>query len=169
MDRKAFQEQVLPLKNRLYRQALHLLPGAQEAEDAVQDVLIKLWNRRSELAGIENLEAWTYRIMRNACLDRLRTRKHRIVALSDAATLASSESGPAAQTEWRDAFDHVSAIMGRLPEAQRSVLHLREIEEMSYQEIADQTGQSMDSVKVNLFRARRSVRDQYTQQLAYGS
>lgn len=169
MTQREFSERVLPLRHRLYRLAASLLPDGPSAEDAVQDVLLKLWDRRGELDAVENLEAWCVRVTRNACLDRLRSPRHRTVLLEDARTVPSAEAAPDGRAEWRDAWRRVRALMGALPEAQRTVLQLREIEQYSYREIAEATGQSMDSVKVNLHRARKAVRSGFAQQLAYGS
>jgi RNA polymerase sigma-70 factor (ECF subfamily) len=169
MDSKTFQAQVLPFKDKLYRYAKSLLGAQQDAEDAIQEVFIKLWNQRFDLDRVNSLEAWAMRITRNWCLDRLKSKKHRVVELPEASRLKNQSQDLERETEWKDAFVLVRKIMTQLPEQQKSVLHLREIEQLSYKEISDITGQSIESVKVNLFRARKRVRSEYQQVAAYGS
>ena len=169
MDRDGFQHSILPLKHRLFRFAKSLLRSEHEAEDAVQDVLIKLWDQRASLDQVRQIEAWSMRVMRNHCLDRIKSRRHRVVDLAEAPAMRHPDADPGMTTEWRDTYANVRAIIRELPENQRTVLHLREVEQLSYKEIVETTGMSMDSVKVNLFRARRTVRERYHHLAAYGS
>jgi RNA polymerase sigma-70 factor (ECF subfamily) len=169
MDRTGYQQRILPLKNKLFRFAKSFLKSEAEAEDAVQEVLIKLWDQRESLDRVNHLEAWCMRVMRNWCLDRLKSKKHRVIELQEAVPMSHPGADPGRQAEWKDAYESVKAIMRRLPEGQRTVLQLREVEQLSYKEIVEATGMSMESVKVNLFRARKTVRARYTNLAAYGS
>lgn len=159
MDQRAFEQQVMPHKHRMYRLAMGMLSDGPSAEDTVQDVLLKTWKRRGELGSIERLDAWLLRVTRNACLDHLRSPKSKTVGLEEASVMPSTAPDPARQAETRDAMRMLHRLMRALPDSQRSVFQLREIERLSYREIAEATGQSMDAVKVNLHRARQRVRE----------
>ncbi|MFT7589681.1 MAG: RNA polymerase sigma factor (sigma-70 family) [Limisphaerales bacterium] len=169
MNLSEFKNTILPLKHKLFRYAKSILNSAHDAEDAVQEVMIKLWTQRDNLDDIKSLEGWSMTVMRNHCLDRIKSKKHRVVDIQDAYQIKSGTADPGKTTEWRDAYNNVKEIMNGLPENQRTALHLREVEEMTYQEIAESSGMSLDAVKVNLFRARRTVREQYVNLTAYGN
>ncbi len=158
MTSERFTTEVLPLRNTCYRFALSMLHNGPEAEDLAQEVLMKLWERRSELVAIQNVEAWAVRATRNLALDRMR---HSSWRTGDIAVVydAASEQLPADQTvEQREAVRAVFDCMEHLPETQRAVLHLREVEALSYEEIGRALSLSPPQVKVYLHRARKRVR-----------
>lgn len=158
MTTRDFREHIWPYKDRLYRFALRLTEGdSAEAEDVVQEVFIKLWHQASALAGINNLEAWMLRLTRNLAIDKLRGGyKRRKVDLD---TAPQAELTHPAQSDWQDAYEQARGAINQLPEALRSVMHLRDVEGMSYQEICDALEMSMPQVKTNLHRARQRVRE----------
>lgn len=158
MTQATFLTTVLPLRDRCYRLAASLLRNGPESEDVAQDVMLRLWTRRARLAEVDNLEAFALRAARNAALDRMRHSSWRtgdVDALYDHAT---AEIGPDARAEQREAIDAVFASMSDLPEVQRAILHLREVEQLSYDEIAAALDLSAAQVKVYLHRARKRVR-----------
>ncbi|MEM8527306.1 MAG: RNA polymerase sigma factor [Bacteroidota bacterium] len=158
MTKREFQQAVAPIRDKLYRFALRMMNNIPEAEDVVQEVLIKLWQQRERLLQVTNLEAWSVRMTRNVSVDKLRTRKQ----TDDVDQLVNVETDlrtPDLLAEEKDTFLIVQQAIQELPEKQRLVMHLRDIEEHSYQEIAEALEMPMNQVKVNLFRARKKVRE----------
>jgi len=158
MTIKNFTQQIIPIKDRLYRFALRMVNNAAEAEDVVQEVLIKLWHKREELPHIKNLEAWSIRLTRNLSVDKLRTKKHHIESIDTQFNAASPNQNPAQLAESKDTLNRIHQLIQTLPENQKLVLQLRDIEELSYKEIAELLEMSMNQVKVNLFRGRQALK-----------
>lgn len=154
---------ILPLKNKLYRLALRITLDHAEAEDVVQETIIKVWNRRDEWPQIENIEAFCLTICRNLSVDKTRHSDNQTHALDDA-PIATHHSplttlSPEDQLVQRDRIQLVRRLIDSLPEKQRSCMQLRDVEEKSYRDIADILGISEEQVKVNIFRARQAIRD----------
>ncbi len=156
-----FHNQVFPIRHKLYRFALRITGSVHEAEDVVQEVLEKVWKTAPEQVGnIQNWEAWCMTLTRNRSLDKTRSQSLRRAApLEGVAERSSDTATPAQTTEQNDLVNRVKMMMQQLPEKQRLVMHLRDIEELSYDEIAESLGISLDQVKVNLHRARKSIRE----------
>lgn len=163
-----FKQMVLPFQNKLYRFALRLLGTNAEAEDVVQEVFIKAWDRREQLPEYTNVEAWCMRVTKNLSLDVLKS-KHRKFRLNKTdRDVQNTALTPDRQTEVNDAYARVHEIMETLPEKQKLVLQLRDIEGYSYQEISEMLEINLSQVKVNLFRARDKVRKQMIKAESYG-
>ncbi|MEO1514953.1 MAG: sigma-70 family RNA polymerase sigma factor [Bacteroidota bacterium] len=168
MSWKDFQTQALTYKNKMYRFALRFVGNPAEAEDIVQEVFIKLWNQKDRLGSYNNLEAWCMKLTRNLSIDKLRSKHRRVEDIEGARQMASGGADPHRKAEVSDLLQRVREIMQTLPENQRIVLQLRDIEEMTYQEISDATELSLAQVKVNLFRARQHIRTQMANMESYG-
>ncbi len=161
-----FKYRVLPVKDKLYRFALRFLRNEAEAQDVVQEVLIKAWHQGDEL---RNAEAWCMRLTRNLSLNLLDSaRRRRTEALADDDRYASEAITPYAHTETQDALQHVRELLQRLPVKQQQVLELRDVEGYTYQEISEALAMDLNQVKVNLFRARQTLRTQLINRNAYG-
>jgi len=158
MTKREFQNAVAPIRDKLYRFALRMMNNVPEAEDVVQEVLIKLWQQRERLLQVTNLEAWSVRMTRNVSIDKLRTRKQ-TDNVDQLLNVETDLRTPDRLVEEKDTFSVVKQAIQELPEKQRLVMHLRDIEEHSYQEISEALDMPMNQVKVNLFRARKSVRN----------
>ena len=167
MKKLSFRDDVLPLKNKIFRLALRVTLNKAEAEDIVQDVLIRVWNKRDELGEVESIEAYSLTVCKNLALDRIARKETSNVAL-DAPQMLSNEASPDQQLMQSERLRMVEKFFNTLPEQQRMVMHLRDIEGKSYKEIAGITGQSEEQVKVNLFRARQRIRQQIEKIEAYG-
>ncbi len=150
---------ILPLKNAMYRLALRITPGSQEAEDVVQDVIIKLWNMRDRLEDVDNLEAFAMRMTRNLALDRQRMRANHTESLDVAMERPQAED---TRSDAREQVETIRAMMQLLPEKQRSAMQLRDFEGYSYKEIAEMLTMTEDQVKVNIFRARQFIKTKLT-------
>lgn len=156
-----FHDQVFPIRHKLYRFALRITGSVHEAEDVVQEVMEKVWKTAPEqMTNIQNWEAWCMTLTRNRSLDKTRSQTLRRTAPLDGVAERSSDTmTPAQTTENRDLIDRAKKMMQQLPEKQRLVMHLRDIEELSYEEISESLNISLDQVKVNLHRARKTVRE----------
>jgi len=169
MDLKAFETRVLPAKNKLYRFALRLVNHEDEAKDLVQEVFIKVWDRREEMAEIQNTEAWCMRVIRNLAYDKLRQQQRRPSdSLDSTFDLKINTPDPHEFMELSDNVKRIGSLISALPDKQRQVIHLRDVEGYSYNEISDIMGIDLNQVKTNLFRARNAVREKLININAYG-
>ncbi len=169
MKEVSFRNDVLPLKNLLYRLAMRITQRHEEAEDIVQDTLIKVWNKRDEWEKIESIEAWCLTICRNLALDRLRSGNSQSESLDALHPDTPDNVGtPYEQMLQRDRIELVRRMVDALPEKQRSCMQLRDFEGKSYKEIAAILNISEDQVKVNIFRARQAIKNKYQQIEGYG-
>lgn len=161
MTRAIFQEQIFPIRHKLYRFALRITGSSHEAEDVVQEVMEKVWKTAPEQsATVLNWEAWCMTLTRNRSLDKTRSQNLRRTASLDGVSEQRADSAsPAQAAENRDLADRVKTMMQELPEKQRLVMHLRDIEELTYEEISDTLSISLEQVKVYLHRARKAVRE----------
>jgi RNA polymerase sigma factor (sigma-70 family) len=162
MDLQQFEIKILPLKDKIFRLAKALLTDASEAEDAVQDIYLKLWSLRNELDKADNLTAFSLQIARNHCFDRLRSLSRvQFSELTDNEEKISSERSPYEQTEQTDLINAIKRLIGALPEQQRIVIHLRDVEGLEMDEIVTITGMTENAIKVYLSRARQSIRKSF--------
>ena len=169
MKKVSFRNDVLPLKNELFRLALRITLNRVEAEDIVQDTLIKVWDRRFEWESIDSIEAFSLTVCRNLSLDRLRKKENSNDSLEDvniADPVASSN--PQDRMIQEDRVSLVRQIIDSLPEKQRSCMQLRDFEGKSYKEIAQVLDITEEQVKVNIFRARQMVKQKYLKLDNYG-
>ncbi|AEA20862.1 RNA polymerase sigma factor [Prevotella denticola] len=169
MKKVSFRNDVLPLKNELFRLALRITLNRAEAEDIVQDTLIKVWNRREEWNAIDSIEAFSLTVCRNLSLDRIRKKGNDNDSLEDvkaAEPLASSN--PQDRMIQTDKVRLIRQIVDGLPEKQRSCMQLRDFEGKTYKEIASVLDISEEQVKVNIFRARQTVKQKYLKLDNYG-
>lgn len=158
MTPQQFTDTYLPLSEGLYRLALHLLESGQDAEDAVQDLYARLWKARDSLDGIQNPRAYCLTLLRNMCIDRIRSaQRHGTTALAE--ETAGQSPGPDEKLHGREKLRGVIQAIERLPESQRKVLMMRVIEEKSYEEIARDTGMSQLTLRVLLSQARKKLKD----------
>lgn len=169
MNLESFQSRVLPVKNKLYRFALRFLGNEDEAQDIVQEVFIRVWNGRDQMSEVQNWEAWCMRITKNLSLDRIRTlTRKQTQPLEDGFAVVHTALSPHESAEVTESMGRIAQIISSLPEKQRQVIHLRDVEGYSYNEICEIMELDMNQVKVNLFRARHAVREKMTKINAYG-
>jgi RNA polymerase sigma-70 factor, ECF subfamily len=169
MDANEFKMEVLPLKNKLYRFASRMLDDTEEASDAVQEVFMKLWNIRDKLHSLNSLEAFAMTVTRNYCLDRIKSR--RTVSVEQTGSLLFEEDKNVnieKLTEQRDTIRHLRQIMNLLPEQQRMIIQLRDIEGYEYEEIEEALNINLNTIRVNLSRARKKLRDVYINKITNG-
>ncbi len=163
MKQISFQTDILPLKNDLYRMALRITMNAAEAEDVVQETMMKVWNRRDQWGQIESIEAFCLTICRNLSLDKVRRMDNQTQSLDaayDPKDLGVS-SNPEEQAIQSDRIRLVRQMISQLPEKQRSCMQLRDMEGKSYKDIATILDITEEQVKVNIFRARQTIREKF--------
>ena len=158
MEYISFQNTVLPLSDRLFRLALRITMNRAEAEDVVQDTLLRVWERRSEWEQIDSLEAFAIATCRNRALDVAKLAGRNTVPLDKVEGKHLPAPNAQLSLEAREQLSIVRRLMDSLPELQRTIMHLRDIEGKTYGEIAEVLGISETQVKVYLHRARSKVR-----------
>ena len=150
MKKLSFRDDVLPLKDKIFRLALRITLSRAEAEDIVQDVLIKVWNRRNDLAEVDSIEAYSLTVCRNLSLDRLQRKENDNVNLDDAPPTEADDAPPDLQMIRNERIDNIKRLIERLPIPQRAAMQLRDMEGKTYKEISAITGQTEEQVKVML-------------------
>lgn len=164
-----FRQDLLPLKDKIYRMGLRITLNAQEAEDLTQDTLLRVWNKRNELNNVASLEAYCLTICRNMALDRLALKENSNLPLDTEGTDAPDNARtPEEQLEYDEKLRRVNQLFNALPEKMRTALQLRDIEGKSYQEAAQVMGVTEETFKVTLHRARKAIRNQYEKIENYG-
>lgn len=159
------------MKDMLFRLALRITLSREEAEDIVQDTLIRVWNRRDSWDTIENIEAFALTVCRNMALDRLRLHDNRNTSLDADDTphdRPATTSNPYEHAVQREKVQIVRQLIDSLPEKQRACMQLRDIEGKTYREIAQVLDISEELVKVNIFRARQTIKKQFERYDNYG-
>ena len=168
MQEVSFRNDVLPLKDKLFRLALRITCNSSEAEDIVQDTLIKVWDKRDQWAELDSIEAYSLTVCRNLAIDRSQLKVNESAELNEETNTRPDASSPYEDLVREERLTLVHRLIDALPEKQRTIIQLRDIEEKSYKEIATILNLSEEQVKVNLFRARQRIKQQYKEIDNYG-
>ena len=170
MKEVTFRTHVLPLKNELFRLALRITLNRDDAEDVVQDTMMKVWNRREQWAEVESMEAFCLTICRNLALDKLKRAESQNTSLEEQRLEGGFEphdssyaANPEEQAVQRNRVELVRQLIAQLPEKQRTCMQLRDMEGKAYKEIAAVLGITEQQVKINIFRARQSIKEKFQQ------
>jgi len=147
-------------KDKLYRFSLKIVGNTFDAEDVLQELLIKLWKKKDEFAEITNKEAWCMTLVRNLSIDKIRKRKNNVSDLDDHYDISDKAPTPDKIAEVKEQLSMVMRLLESLPPNQKEIIHLRDVEGYTYKEISEITGLSESQVKVNLFRARQKFKEQ---------
>lgn len=167
MDAAEFKALFLPAQAKLYRLAFRLTGNAQDAEDMVQETYLRLWRRREEIDVVSNPDAFCLTTLRNVCYDAFR---HKEIPEDDSPPeelTVADDSDPARETEMLDDAERIRLLIDRLPEPQRAVMRMRDIGDLSFDEIGLATGLSAGNIRVLLSRARKKIREQFNQIMNY--
>lgn len=170
MKEVSFRNDVLPLKNVLFRLALRITTNREEAEDVVQETLMRVWDKRAEWDAIDSMEAFALSVCRNLSIDFTKRKGRHDASLDDAGVTpqAADQHNPFERADQSNRVRLVRQIIDTLPEKQRSCIQLRDFEGKSYKEVAEVMGISESQVKVNIFRARQAVKTKFEQLDQYG-
>ena len=162
MNAEDFKNVYYPFHPKLYRIAFALLNNAADAEDILQDTYCKLWSRRTELTGIVQPEAFCVRLLKNLCLDFLRSPRNRIDYEPSESLTIPTETTPEDELESNEKIRHIEALIEQLPEKQRIVIQMRGCGDCSLEDIEAATGESAANVRVLLSRARKTLKSKLT-------
>ncbi len=168
MQKISFRNDILPLKDKLFRLALCITRNREEAEDIVQDTMLRVWNRREEWNLWETVEGFCLTICRNLAIDRSQKMDARHVELTPEVTELPDMAAPDKLMERDERLGILHRLIAELPEKQRTILQLRDVEGKSYKEIAEILQLTEEVVKVNLFRARQRIKLKYNEIDTYG-
>lgn len=167
MKLSQFKDEILPLKDKLYRYALSRVYDPELAKDIVQEVFMKLWEDRKRLLGIKSKEAWAIRCTRNLSLDKQKAKANQQVNLDEVYQVSSSYRLEEVVAD-QDLIQWVKGICAHLPEKQREIFRLRELLGYSNAEIQEILELDENQVKVYLFRARRKIKEALLKKINYG-
>ncbi len=167
MTQVEFLNIVMPFKDKVFRLAKRLLVSTEEAEDATQEVLLKLWNNKKKMQEYKNVEAFSMTMTKNFCFDKLKSKQSQNLKIVHS-NYEDGNTSLQKQVELNDSVDWVSKIIEELPDQQRMIIQLRDIEEYDFDEIAKMLNMNNTAVRVNLSRARKTIREKLTNTHNYG-
>jgi RNA polymerase sigma-70 factor (ECF subfamily) len=166
MKPEEFNTRVIPLSQKLLRLAKRLL-SIKEAEDMVQDVMLSLWEKRKELNRIFSIDAYANRMLKNKCLDKLKS--HNSIYTISINEGVDKVSDLNSELDNLEAAHIIDEIINSLPYKQRIVVHMREIEGYSMNEIGEVMEMENSAVRANLSRARKKIQSVLIQKMEYGT
>jgi len=164
MTKEEFQKQVIPMGDKMYRIAFRLLGDAEAAKDTLQELFLKLWEIRSELHKMNNIDAFACTVLKNKCLDKLRLRKETV----DVDILKTFGNNPDATFDTSEGVTEIRKLMLKLPDKQRIIMQMRDIECCTFEEIAALVDTSVNNVRVQLCIARKWIKDELIKVYNYG-
>ena len=158
MNQKDFMHRVNPFKDKLFRLAKRLLVSTEEAEDATQEVLVKLWSKNEQFDEYKSVEAMALTMTKNYCLDQLKSKRAQNLRIVHS-NYSDREASVQQKVEDKDSWNWVEKIINDLPEQQKLIVQLRDIEELEFEEIASILDLTEVTVRVTLSRARKTIRE----------
>lgn len=167
MNQTEFVQIIQPFKDKMFRLAKRLLISAEEAEDATQEVLVKLWNKKETIPELKSIEAMAMTITKNYCLDQLKSKRASNLKIVHS-NYRDEESGVYQKTEDKDSWSWVEKLINELPENQRLIIQMRDIEAYEFEEIAEILQINEATIRVTLSRARKTIREKMTNTHNYG-
>ena len=165
---KKFLDQIQGIRDRVFRVAKRILISKEEAEDATQEVILKLWNmEESKRKSFNNLEAYTITMAKNHCLDRIKSKQAQVLSLNKQ---FQSQPSPSLQKqiEVSNEMEWVVKLIDQLPERERMILQLREIEQYEFDQIASLMEIPEGTVRVYLSRIRKKIKKQFIEIQSHG-
>lgn len=160
MELETFKITVLPLRDKLINFSLRLMQEKADAEDIVQEALLKLWYIRKKLDGYNSVEALAMQVTKNLALDKLRARRPEGPDI-ETLSLDSGYRSPAEQLEQQDAAARIRQLISQLPAVQQTIIRMKDVEGYEIAEIAEITGSQVEAIRSNLSRARKKIREQF--------
>ncbi len=161
----------MPITEKMYRYAYSILKNKDTAHDVVQECLVKIWKNRMKLPEINNIESWAMRITRNQCYDWVKVNRFNLQSDTDIGRddiVGTGSSATDEDTLMKDRMQWLAQIIKSLTPKQKEIYHLREVEEMTYQDIAEILSLSLSDVKVTLMRTRERIRTTIEKIDSYG-
>ena len=167
MNQSDFLKSVLPFKDKVFRLAKRLLVSTEEAEDATQELYFKLWRNKEKLANYKNVEAFAMTMTKNYCFDRLKSKQASNLTLVHS-NYKEKDTALETKIEQRDSVSQVHVLIDKLPEQQKLVIQLRDIEQYDFEEIGKMLDLKPTAVRVALSRARKTIREELVKHHNYG-
>ena len=164
MTKEEFQQQVIPMGDKMYRIAFRLLGNSETAKDMLQELYMKLWEMRAELHKMTSIDAFACTILKNKCLDKLRLQKDTV----DVDILKTFGNNPEAAFEMNEGVVEIRKLMQKLPEKQRTIMQMRDIDSYTFEEIALLVDSSVNNVRVQLCIARKWIKEELMKVYNYG-
>ena len=167
MNQIEFMHLVTPFKDKLFRLAKRLLVSTEEAEDATQEILVKLWSRSEGLDAYNSVEALAMTMTKNYCLDQLKSKRASNLRIVHS-NFTDREPGLQQQLEDSDSLSWVEKIINQLPNQQKLIIQMRDIEQYEFAEIAKILEMNETAIRVALSRARKTIREFMIKTHRYG-
>lgn len=167
MNQKEFVDLISPFKDKVFRLAKRLLVSTEEAEDATQEVLVKLWNKNEGLSDYNSVEAFAMTMTKNYCFDQLKSKRAQNMKIVHN-NYTDREAGLHQKLEDIDSLSWVDKIIAQLPEQQRLIIQMRDVEQYEFEEIAKILDMNETAIRVALSRARKTIRVFMTKTHSYG-
>jgi len=168
MNQTEFLKKVLPFKDKVYRLAKRLLVSNDEAEDATQELYFKLWKNKAKIASYDNVEAYAMMMTKNYCLDQLKSKRAGNLTLVHSNYKDESNSSLQDNIEYKDSANIIKKMMNDLPEKQKMIIQLRDIENYEFHEIGKILNMEPTAIRVALSRARKTLREKFIKKQNYG-
>jgi len=167
MNQVAFIELINPFKDKVFRLAKRLLTSTEEAEDATQEVMVKLWNKKDNLAAYNSIEAVAMTMTKNYCLDQLKSKRADNLKIVHN-NFTDSDPLLDKKLEDSDSLEWVEKIISQLPEQLQILIQLRDVEQYEFDEIAKIVNMNETAIRVALSRARKKIREAMVNTHGYG-
>ena len=167
MNQSEFLKTVMPFKDKVFRLAKRLLVSTEEAEDATQELYFKLWNKKDKLSEYRSIEAFAMTMTKNYCFDRLKSKQASNLKLIHS-NYKEKDTPLDKKMELNDSVSKVHQLIENLPEQQKIIIQLRDIEQYEFDEIAKMLDLKPTAIRVSLSRARKTIKEQLIKQHNYG-
>jgi RNA polymerase sigma factor (sigma-70 family) len=167
MNQIEFLQVIAPFKDKVFRLAKRLLVSTEEAEDATQEVLVKLWNKNESLAAYSSVEAFAMTMTKNYCLDQLKSKRAGNLQIVHS-NYTDRQPSLQQQLEDTDSLEWVEKMINDLPEQQRLIIQMRDVEQYEFAEISKILDMNETAIRVALSRARKTIREKMTKTHLYG-
>lgn len=167
MTQETFLHIIMPFKDKVFRLAKRLLVSREEAEDATQEILLKLWKNKKQIQDYKNVEAFSMTMTKNFCLDKLKSKHAQNLKIVHS-NYQDGNTSLQKQIELNDSVDWVGKIIEDLPEQQKIILQMRDVEQYEFAEISKILDMNETAIRVALSRARKSIREKLTKTHNYG-
>ena len=161
MDANEFKSVFMPYQPKLYRTAYAILRNAQDAEDIVQEVYMRLWNRRESMDTAICKEAYCVSMVKNMCMDFIRGSHSFSEDEIDDEHLCLTDEDAGMKLDRKEEVNRLKSMISRLPDVQKKVMWLRDVNECSFEEIGAATGLTPVNIRATLSKARKEIREQF--------
>lgn len=159
MTAEEFKNRAIPFSRKLYPMMFRILKNEEETRDALQDLMLKLWTKRKELKHCSNFDAYVITMAKNYSFDLLKKKRPFLAGEKETHKILNIKSDNN-EPEIKEKYEYVHRIIEQLPEKLKTVIHLRDIDGFSFEEIKEMTGFEVPYLRVILSRARLKVKQE---------